>query len=245
MNLQDNTLRLQVYLARAGIASRRACEEIIRSARVTVNGIIVTEMGTKITPGQDVVLVDGQRIQPEETLRYVVLHKPSGYVCSLSDEKNRPVAADLVRNRYPERLYNIGRLDMYSSGILLFTNDGEFAAVVGHPRSGIEKEYIVEASLPFRDSVIDAFSRGIRIDGVFYKCKSISRLSSRKMAIVLVEGKNREIRRVLEHFDIRVKSLQRIRFGPVSLNDLPCAEMRDLTETEILALKGSAHDNSN
>jgi 23S rRNA pseudouridine2605 synthase len=236
---EENVVRLQVYLAHSGVASRRNAERFILDGRVTVNGDTVTSMGSKVRGG-DVVCVDGKRVRPEEFKRYVLLSKPSGYVCSLSDEKGRPVAADILKNAYVERLYNIGRLDMYSSGALIFTNDGQFASVIGHPSAEIEKEYIVEASLPFRDDVIDAFKKGIRIENVFYKCKLAERLSSRRMRVVLIEGKNREIRKVLDHFGVRVKSLIRVRIGNVSLGDLHYGEFRDLSSTEIAALLSEA-----
>lgn len=232
----SGSLRLQVYLAHSGVASRRAAERLITEGRVTVNDTVVTEMGTKVSMG-DFVCVDGKPVSPEAIKRYVLLNKPSGFVCSLSDEKGRPVAADLLKDAYSERLYNVGRLDMYSSGALLFTNDGQFASVVGHPSAEIEKEYLVEASMPFRDDVINAFSKGIRIDNVFYTCKAIERLSSRRLRIVLIEGKNREIRKVLEHFDIRVKNLIRTRIGCVSLGSLAYGEYRDLTVSEIESLQ--------
>lgn len=228
----DGSIRLQVYLAHSGVASRRAAEEIILSGHVTVNGSTVTGMGSRVVPS-DVVCVDGKRVAPEEQKRYILLNKPSGYVCSLSDEKNRPVAADILKERYGERLYNVGRLDMYSAGAIIFTNDGDFAAVVGHPSSEIEKEYIVEASLPFRDEVITSFTKGIRIDTVYFRCKAAERLSSRRMRVVLIEGKNREIRKVLEHFGVRVKNLIRVRIGPVTLGELKYGEYRELTAREI------------
>lgn len=231
-------MRLQVYLAHAGVASRRAAEQIILAGRVTVNGSTVSSMGSKVKDG-DIVCVDGQRVVTEEYKRYILLNKPSGHVCSLADEKGRPVAADILKSRYGERLYNVGRLDMYSSGALLFTNDGNFSAIVGHPSAEIEKEYVVESSLPFRDEVILAFKKGIRIDNVFYKCKDAERLASRRMRVVLVEGKNREIRRVLEHFDIGVKNLVRIRIGPVLLGDMQQGEFRELTDAEIAGLMNS------
>ena len=231
----DDSIRLQVYLAHAGVASRRAAEEIILSGRVTVNGNTVSAMGSRVAEG-DIVCVDGVRVVPEETKRYILLNKPSGYVCSLADEKGRPVAADILKQAYSERLYNVGRLDMYSSGALLFTNDGNFAAIVGHPSAEIEKEYIVEASLPFNDEVLNAFTKGIRIDGVFYRCRQADRLSSRRMRVVLIEGKNREIRKVLEHFGVRVKNLIRVRIGPVTMGEMKYGEYRELTRTEILGL---------
>lgn len=242
----DGSIRLQVYLAHSGVASRRAAEQVILSGRVTVNGAVVTEMGSKVKES-DTICVDGKQVKPEDHQRYVVLNKPSGYVCSLSDEKGRPVAADILKTNYAERLYNIGRLDMYSAGALLFTNDGQFASIVGHPSAEIEKEYIVEASLPFRDEVVNAFAKGIRVDNVFYKCRTAERLSSRRLRIVLIEGKNREIRKVLENFGVRVKSLIRVRIGPVSLGELKYGEFRELTDAEIAELsaaKGTEQDDS-
>ena len=246
-NSLDNTpegVRLQLYLARAGVASRRASEKIILDGRVSVNGTVVDTLGTRVLE-TDRICVDGVPVEPEKTKRYVLLNKPSGYVCSLSDEKGRPVAADLLAEKYPERLYNVGRLDMYSSGAILFTNDGEFAAKVGHPSSEIEKQYIVEASMPFRDDVIEAFRKGIRIDNVYYRCRDAVRLSSRRMSITLIEGKNREIRRVLEHFSIRVKNLIRTRIGTVTIDGLAYGESRELSRAEVASLLGEEkhHDN--
>ncbi|MDR2898396.1 MAG: rRNA pseudouridine synthase [Spirochaetaceae bacterium] len=209
-------MRLQAYLAHAGVASRRSSENLITEGHVTVNGELVTVLGTKVT-SDDKVCVDGVPVQPEETFHYVLLNKPSGVVCSLADEKNRPVAADILRPHFKERLYNVGRLDMFSSGLIIFTNDGQFAAKVSHPSAELEKEYIVETSTSFPESLTDRFTKGIRIDSVFYKCRTAERLSSRKMRVVLVEGKNREIRRVFEHFDVRVKKLTRIRIGSISM----------------------------
>jgi len=231
----DSQTRLQVYLAHSGVASRRNAEQIILDGRVTVNGSTVTAMGAKVRDG-DVICVDGKRVQPEERKRYVLLSKPSGYVCSLADEKGREVAADLLKQAYPERLYNVGRLDMYSSGAIIFTNDGQFASIVGHPSAEIEKEYVVEASMPFPDQVIESFKEGIRLDNVFYKARDAERMSSRRLRIVLIEGKNREIRKVLESFGVRVKNLIRVRIGPVSLGTLKYGEFRDLTPKEIESL---------
>lgn len=235
----DKSVRLQAALAHAGVASRRACEEIITDGRVTVNGIVVTELGTKVAPS-DILCVDGEQVFQEEHKRYVLLNKPSGYVCSLSDEKNRPVASDFLKTRFSERLYNVGRLDMFSSGLILFTNDGEFAAVVSHPSAELEKEYIVETSLPYPRTLPEKFMKGVRVDGVFYKCRKAESLSSRRMRIVLIEGKNREIRRVLESFDVRVKSLTRVRIGFLSLgtgdNIMQGGQFRELTPNEVAKL---------
>lgn len=240
LNLQDNTktedkLRLQVFLAHCGVASRRASEQIILDGRVTVNGTIITELGTKVSE-EDIVTVDGKQIFLEAKKRYVLLNKPAGFVCSSSDEKGRQVAADLLKEKYSERLYNVGRLDMYSKGMILFTNDGDFAAKLSHPSSQLEKEYIVETSQDVTEEFARKFESGLRVDNVFYKCVSCKILKPRKIKIVLIEGKNREIRTVLESQNIGTKSLVRVRIGNVTLDDLKPGESRDLTEKEVKGL---------
>jgi len=234
LNLQDK-IRLQVFLAHAGIASRRASEEIITSGRVTVNGKIITELGTKVS-SEDKITVDGKLVTLEEKKRYVLLHKPAGYVCSLKDEKGRDVAADLLKPHFTERLYNVGRLDMFSAGLIIFTNDGDFAAKVSHPSSEIEKEYIVETSVMIPEDLPKQFQKGIRIEGVFYKAKETELLTKRKLRVVLIEGKNREIRRVFEHFQIGIKSLTRMRIGTIKNNNLQAGQFRELTKEEITSL---------
>lgn len=225
-------IRLQAFLAHCGVASRRASEKIILDGRVTVNGNTITELGTKVTD-KDEVCVDGKKVSLEENKRYVLLNKPAGFVCSQSDEKGRAVAADLLKEKYSERLYNVGRLDMYSKGMILFTNDGDFALKLSHPSSQIEKEYIVETSQDVTPEIASKFEHGLRIDGVFYKCARCKILKPRKIQIVLIEGKNREIRRLLESQNIGTKSLVRVRIGNVNLDDLRPGDSRDLTEKEI------------
>ncbi len=238
----DGSMRLQVYISHAGIASRRAAEGIIAEGRVSVNGEIVTAMGVRVSSSDD-IRIDGKPIKAESRKLYILLNKPVGHVCTLADEQGRPVAADLLKDAYPERLYNIGRLDMYSGGAIVFTNDGDFAAAVSHPSSGIEKEYLVETSLPFRDDVLTAFTRGVRIDSEFYRCREAARVSSRRIRIVLVEGKNREIRRVLKYFGIGIKSLIRTRVGPVELGDLEVGAFRELSSGEIRGLLDARSNN--
>ena len=228
-------MRLQVYLAHAGVASRRACEKIIAEGRVSVNGTLVTDMGSKVRTG-DTVLLDGKPVHPEARKCYVLLNKPAGFVCTLSDEKGRPTAADLLKETYSERLYNIGRLDMFSSGAILFTNDGDFAAKIEHPSAQIEKEYVIETTQDFPPELLTRFERGIRVDGIFYKCRSAAAINRRKLRIVLVEGKNREIRRVLDSFNCTIKRLVRVRIGNLELGTLKAGEFRDLTAKERQAL---------
>jgi len=228
-------VRLQAYLAHCGVASRRASEQIILDGRVTVNGTVVTELGTKVTD-KDVITVDGKPVKLESKKRYVLLNKPAGFVCSSSDEKGRAVAADLLKEKYTERLYNVGRLDMYSKGMILFTNDGDFAAKLSHPSSQLEKEYIVETSQDIPEDFPGKFEKGIRIEGVFYKCLRCEILKPRKVKIVLIEGKNREIRTVLDSQNIGTKSLVRVRIGNVNLDDLRPGDSRDLTGAEVKGL---------
>ncbi|HCA20642.1 MAG TPA: rRNA pseudouridine synthase [Treponema sp.] len=227
--------RLQHFMALCGVASRRASEEIITSGRVSVNGDVVTELGTKVSLS-DKVCVDGKEISMEETKRYVLLNKPAGYVCSLSDEKGRPVAADLLKTAYSERLYNVGRLDMFSCGLILFTNDGDFAATLSHPSAELEKEYIVDTSVPMPRFLAQDFMKGIRIDNVFYRCKEAVELNSHRMRVVLVEGKNREIRRVFESREVGIKSLMRVRIGNIGVGGLQYGQFRDLVPAEVQAL---------
>ena len=237
-------MRLQVYLAHAGVASRRACEKIIAEGRVSVNGMLVTDMGSKVRTG-DTVLLDGKPVHPEARKCYVLLNKPAGFVCTLSDEKGRPTAADLLKETYSERLYNIGRLDMFSSGAILFTNDGDFAAKIEHPSAQIEKEYVIETTQDFPPELLTRFERGIRVDGIFYKCRSAAAVNRRKLRIVLVEGKNREIRRVLDSFNCTIKRLVRVRIGNLELGTLKAGEFRDLTAKERQALLDLATESQN
>ena len=209
-NAAEEKIRLQVYLAHAGVASRRASEQIILDGRVAVNGTVVTELGTKVGDS-DTVTVDGKKIKPEARKCYVLLNKPAGFVCSASDEKGRQVAADLLKDSYSERLYNVGRLDMYSKGMILFTNDGDFAKKLSHPSSQIEKEYIVETSQNVPEDFPARFEKGIRVENTFYKCVRCRILKPRKISITLIEGKNREIRTVLESQGIGTRSLVRDR----------------------------------
>ncbi len=238
LNLQDNDelkLRLQVFLAHCGVASRRASEQIILDGRVSVNGQIVDSLGQKVSP-DDVVLVDGKEIRLENEKRYVLLYKPKGYVCTSSDEKDRPVAVDLLKEKYSERLYNVGRLDMFSQGLIIFTNDGDFAAKLSHPSSELEKEYIVDSSQDLPDDLAQKFEEGVRVEGVFYKCKKAEKIKPRRMKIVLIEGKNREIRKVFSSEGVHIRRLVRVRIGSVSAKQMMPGDFRDLTQKEISEL---------
>ena len=227
-------LRLQVYLSHGGAASRRAAEKLISQGRVTVNGCCITAMGEKVYPG-DEVLLDGKLIKPENRFHYLVLNKPVDYLCSSKDPQGRSLARDLLPS-LPERLYNVGRLDYRSSGLIIFTNDGDFSARVSHPGSEIEKEYLVVSTIPIPNRVVEEFSQGIVVEDIFYKAKEAEKTGTFSMRLVMIEGKNREIRRVFSHFHLHLEKLQRIRIGPVKLGGLKDGESRPLTGREIREL---------
>jgi 23S rRNA pseudouridine2605 synthase len=230
-SFRGRNIRLQVFLSHAGVASRRAAEEIIAQGRVSVNGETITTQGSKVTEG-DTVLLDGKPLRLEDRQIYLALNKPPCYICSSSDPQGRPLALDLLPAGR-ERLYNVGRLDFMSCGLIFFTNDGNFAGRLGHPACGLEKEYAVEATGPIPDAVIDAFNGGITIEGVHYKAKFAERTGRKNLKIILVEGKNREIRRVFSHFHLHPALLRRVRIGTVLLGTLAEGSSRPLTETEI------------
>ena len=227
-------IRLQVYLAHAGVASRRAAEKLIAEGRVTVNGRQVTIPGEKVLPA-DEVCFDGKQVKTESRLLYLVLNKPPLYISSSFDPQGRPLALDLLPP-CPERLYSVGRLDYRSSGLIIFTNDGAFAAHAGHPRAEIEKEYLVESTVPIPDRAVEEFARGVIVEGVLYQAREIEKTGKKSLRVVLVEGKNREIRRVFSHFHLHPEKLQRIRIGPVGLGDLKEGESRSLTKHELSCL---------
>lgn len=235
--------RLQKYMARCGIASRRKCEDIIQNGRVAVNNIRITELGYKICPEKDSVYVDNRLIKPEEKKVYIVLNKPEGYITSVKDEKGRKTILDLVKVN--ERIFPIGRLDYDSSGLLLLTNDGEIYNRIIHPRVKLEKRYVVECDGLFTSSDINTFQHGIDIGGYITAPATIKILGSRtnqkdtkikhisKVEISIHEGKNRQIRKMCSALNHPVITLKRVSIGPLILGDLKKGHWRNLTEKEL------------
>lgn len=234
MNQQRTKIRLQAYMASCGIGSRRTCEKLILEGRASVNGKVAT-IGESVIEG-DEVRFDGRIVHLQTRLRYIVLNKPPGFVASMSDERNRPIAATLLGSAVEERVYNVGRLDQWSSGLLLFTNDGDLAALMVHPSGRIDKEYNIETDKPIPPDFVREFLSGVKVEGIVYKAESVSILAEKRMRVVLGEGKNREIRRVLEHYNIRALSLRRIRIGPIEIQDLEEGKFRELKSEEVAAL---------
>ncbi|MBP5706276.1 MAG: rRNA pseudouridine synthase [Spirochaetales bacterium] len=210
-------MRLQKYMAACGVASRRQSEQLIIDGHVSVNGHIVTELGTKVTVN-DEVNVDGVRCEYEPKV-YFVLNKPRGYICTVSDGYGRKTIYELIDCKL--KLFSVGRLDYDSEGLIIVTNDGEFANELMHPRYGLTKQYLVVSEQNVPDKMITAFKKGISIGGVFYKASDIYRAEqSNELLITLGEGKKREIRNVYKHFGIKIKTLRRVKIGKMCLDKL-------------------------
>jgi 23S rRNA pseudouridine2605 synthase len=233
---KNEQLRLQVYLARSGVASRRKSESIIAAGRVTVNGKRVTAMGTVVSRG-DEVRVDDVPIEIERSSRYLAMHKPREVISAVSDPRGRTVVCDLLGGDVQERVYPVGRLDYWSTGLILLTNDGEFAKVIFHPSYEIEKEYLVETTEALPEKVLKDFVSGITIEGERYSALRYQRTGKRTANIVLNEGKNREIRRVLEAAELKVRRVHRSRIGVVSIGTLKPGAYRALTKSEVAWFK--------
>jgi 23S rRNA pseudouridine2605 synthase len=223
-------IRLQVYMARCGIGSRRACETYIREGRVTVNGRIA-ELGSKVTPS-DRVALDHRQLHPETEQVYLAINKPAGYLCSNSDSRGRPLLLDLLQD-IPQRIFHVGRLDFRSRGLIFYTNDGNFAKTVSHPSSRIEKEYQVETKNPFPEELLSKYKRGLTIAGESYRLRKYEYKTPRKVVLTLIEGKNREIRRVFEHFGYYPTKIHRVRIGCVHIRGIPAGGYRLLSRQEV------------
>ena len=233
-------MRLQKYMAMCGVAARRKCEEIIASGRVSVNGQIITEMGTQ-GEETDIVLVDGQRITPEEEKRYVLYRKPAGEVTTVSDEKGRETVMDRFRD-FPVRLYPVGRLDYDSEGLLLLTNDGELAQRLTHPSCEVDKVYLARVTGNPSNEAIDRLRRGVYMEGderrTYPADVRVVRDESlfSDILVTIHEGRNRQVRRMFDAVGHKVLLLRRVRFGPLELGGLRRGEWRELGEEEIAQL---------
>ena len=233
--------RLQKVLAAAGVASRRVSEELIAAGRVAVNGRTVTEPGNRVDPERDRVEVDGTPVQVDTTRRYVLLNKPTGVVSTMRDDRGRP---DLRRftDDYEERLFNVGRLDTDTSGLLLLTNDGDTAHVLAHPSFGVEKTYVALVAGRVQPRTLSRLTAGIELeDGPISADRARvmpggSSGDATLVEVVLHSGRNRVVRRMLDAVGHPVTELVRRRFGPIALGDLAAGATRDLTPTELGAL---------
>jgi 23S rRNA pseudouridine2605 synthase len=234
-------VRLHKVMAQAGVASRRQAEKLITQGRVVVNGEKVMQLGTLVDPASDVVLVDGRRLRPHTPLRYVLLHKPRGYVTTCDDEQGRATVFDLLK-RQPGRLFPVGRLDVNSEGVLLLTNDGQLAHQLMHPRYRIPRVYAVKVHGVVTDEEVERLRRGVMLDdGKTLPAQvQVTQRTDKNctLRLILYEGRHRQIHRMLEHCGpYRVKRLQRVAMGPLTLVGLPCGSARVLESFEVARLQ--------
>jgi 23S rRNA pseudouridine2605 synthase len=229
--------RLQRILASHGVASRRASEQIILDGKVKVNGKIVRELGAKADPTKDRIEVDGRLLQPQAH-RYLILNKPSGYITTASDERNRRTVMDLIDLR--ERVYPVGRLDRDTEGLLLLTNDGDLANRITHPRYEIDKEYQILTHLRPSGQTMGAILKGVRVDGTLVVPSEfrILRETSEgiELKLVIHSGINRVVRKMMDQHGIEIARLRRTRVGPISLGRMPVGRWRDLSAGEVAGL---------
>lgn len=228
--------KLQKVMARAGIGSRRACEEIISQGRVSVNGT-TAKIGTRLDPAQDEVRLDGFPIPVAPDAVYLLLNKPVNVLSTASDDRNRPTVMDYVD--VDERVFPVGRLDWDSEGLIILTNDGEFANHLMHPSHEIEKEYLVEVDKVPSKSQIKSMQTGVEIDGVKTKPARVSHRGGEQLEVVLAEGRNRQVRRMCEEVGLEVERLVRTRIGPLRTQRLKPGSVRALRPSEVQALYGT------
>lgn len=232
--------RLQKYLAKCGVASRRQAEKLIAAGRIRVNGAIVREMGLQIDPARDEVILDDRKVEPAQQKVYLMLNKPRRVITTLSDPQRRAKVSDLLRD-IKERVYPVGRLDYHTEGLLLLTNDGEMAYRLTHPRFEVEKEYIAEVKGSVGEEALEKLRRGVLLEDGLTSPAQVRRIAvgrNRTMLdLVIHEGRNRVVRRMCEAVGHPVLALKRVRFGPLKLEDLPSGAYRHLTPREVEALK--------
>jgi len=230
-------MRLNRFLAAAGVGSRRHCDELIEAGRVTINGQVCTNFSAQPTE-TDFVKVDGRRVQVDLP-RTIVLHKPAGFVSTRSDPHARDTIFDLLPAKF-SNLFNVGRLDTQTEGLLIMTNDGDLSQMLTHPRYKVEKEYEVTLDRPWDATLKIKLLKGIILDGKRAQLGSLREINARQLRVTLRQGLNRQIRRMFEAVGYQVKHLVRVRIGNLRLGDLPRGHWRPLTSTELVSLRPPA-----
>ncbi|MDN4175281.1 pseudouridine synthase [Nocardioides sp. SOB77] len=240
---EDGLIRLQKLLAQSGVASRRRCEELMLEGAVEVDGEVVTRLGTKVDPRTAVIRVEGKRLPPVSAHVYLALNKPRGVVSTMSDPEGRKTLQDLVDDR-PERLFHVGRLDTDTSGLILLTNDGDFAQRMAHPSYEVDKTYVAEVQGEVFRRTVKQLLEGVTLeDGpvTVEKVRIVEVLGERSIVeLVIHEGRNRIVRRLLDHVGHPVRRLTRTAIGSVQLKGLAPGELRDLTHDELGELLDAA-----
>lgn len=240
----ENKIRLQKFIAEAGITSRRKAELLILEGSITVNGKVVTELGTKIDPNKDIVEYKNKIVKENDNHVYILLNKPIGYVTTAKDQFGRDSVMDLVKIK--ERIVPAGRLDMYTSGALILSNDGEFIYQITHPKHEIEKTYTVTIKGIILNSEIEQLKKGVLIDNQYFtkpakvkKLKTDEEKNYSRLEITIHEGKNRQIRKMCEAVNHKVLALHRSKIAGIDVKDLPLGKWRYLTREDILKLTGT------
>lgn len=234
-------VRLQKYLANCGIASRRKSEELILQGKISINGNKITELGIKINPDKDIVEYNGKKVELESENVYILLNKPIGYVTTVKDQFNRDSVLDLVKTN--KRLVPVGRLDMYTSGALILTNDGDFVYRVTHPKHEIEKTYTVTIVGIVTIEEVEQLKKGVKIEDYITKPAKVKILKTdeeknqSRLEITIHEGKNRQVRKMCEAINHKVIALHRSKIGNISVKDLSLGKWRYLTKKEIESMK--------
>lgn len=224
-------IRINKFLGNSGVCSRRQADEYIEAGRISINGVVVEKLGTMVNQTTDKVALDGVNIEKDKKNIYIMLNKPQGYVTTSKDQYNRPSVVDLIKEH--GRIYPVGRLDMYSEGLLLLTNDGEFTNSITHPSKQIAKTYIVKVDIDISDKQLKDLESGVDIDG-YVTGKAISkRISSNEFELCIFEGKNRQIRRMCESLGFNVINLKRIKIGKLELGNLKKGEYLLLKEKDL------------
>lgn len=238
-------MRLNRFLALAGLGARRKCEDLVWEGRIEINGTTAHSPAQTVDPDKDRVTCDGERLRPPRVFLYAAMHKPSGFVVSAADERGRSTVYDLLPERLRGKVRAVGRLDRASEGLLLFTNDGELANALMHPRHGVERTYLTWVSPPPAPEALAALRAGVPLgrgerSGQAQVRVLGSRGSTARLRIIIREGKNREVRRMLRSVGCRVLVLRRIQYGAVTLGGLPPGHWRNLVASEVAALRRSA-----
>jgi 23S rRNA pseudouridine2605 synthase len=232
------TVRLQKFLSDAGVASRRAGERLIAAGSVSVNGRTVTELGSKVDPDHDQVVVDGRAVRTRKKL-YIALNKPPGFLCSRTDPEERRVVGELLPAEW-NGLYTVGRLDRESEGLIFLTNDGDFCLKLTHPRFSIRKKYVAVVAGRLDSGQIARFTEGVEHEGELLKAERVRLVDSNNshsvVELELAQGRNREVRRLFEVLGHEVVQLRRIQIGSIKLGELPVGKWRVLTPAEIKAV---------
>ena len=228
-------IRLNKYIAESGYCSRRKADELIESGKVFINGKCVFELGTKVDEEKDKVVVEGNILNKVNKKIYLMLNKPKGYITTNKEQFSRKATYELIKEN--DRVFPVGRLDKDTEGLLLLTNDGEFANLMMHPSHLIEKTYIVETDSLITKEKLDNLRKGVDIGGYITKEAKVRRLSKEKLEIIITEGKNRQVRKMCKAVDINVLNLKRVKYGNLELGDLKCGEYRLLKSYEVKMLK--------